>query len=86
MLRISWRHFTDFLATFYGFLGDIPSHNVLRFSGLRAVFFFIYFIYIKMILRAFVGLRQRPQHFIFLLVPVFPEREILGCLFPCAGG
>ena len=46
MLRISWRHFTDFLATFYGFLGDIPSHNVLRFSVLRAVFFFIYFIYI----------------------------------------
>ena len=38
--------FTQFLATFYAVLGDIPPRNVLRFSGLRAVFFFIYFIYI----------------------------------------
>ena len=46
MLRVSGRHFTGFRATFYGFPGDIPPHNVLRFSVLRAVFFFIYFIYI----------------------------------------
>ena len=39
-----------------------------------------------MILRAFVSLRQRPQHFIFLLVSVFPEREILGCWFPSCRG
>ena len=39
-----------------------------------------------MILRAFVGSRQRPQHFIiFLFGSRVPEREILGYLFPPPG-
>jgi hypothetical protein len=40
-----------------------------------------------MILRAFVGSRQRPQHFIIFLYGFrVPEREKLGDLFPVPSG
>ena len=45
-MGISWRHFGDFLATFWGFLGDNGTRKPLRFKALRASKTFIYFIYI----------------------------------------